>query len=290
MLFFRIFLLLALLSFKITAQPYVSVVLQGQLGNQLFQIATAYAYALDNGIPLIIPDLAQKNSYNVRYNAERLFLDKILHNTLPRDPVSWNEPSFNFSPIPKSSRLQLNGYFQSEKYFAHHRKEILELFSPPVKLREKIFATYPFLNGPEHTVGIQIRDFRQEFPAGNHHPTFGRDYYAQAMSQFPQDALYIVSTNNLAFAKECTQGLRKNLIYLESNDYIEDFYVLTFCKSFIISNSSFGWWAAWLSRSPQKRIIAPRPWFAEPYNEEMMMKDFFPSNFEIIKIKPLIGK
>ena len=40
---------------------YVDVELQGQFGNQLFQIAAAYAYSLDNRIPLVIPELPYKS-------------------------------------------------------------------------------------------------------------------------------------------------------------------------------------------------------------------------------------
>lgn len=266
------------------AGHYVSAILQGQFGNQLFQIAAAYAYSLDHGIPLIIPDFVHKSSWNARYNAERLFLHKIAHHDLPRTPVVWNEPNFNYNPIPASKRLQLCGYFQTDKYFQHRRKEILELFAPPPDLQEKILKKYPFLTSDRLTVGVQIRDYRPEFPAEDFHPTHTRVYYEKAFAHFPDDALFIVTSNNANFAKECTQGLKPHILYLDSNDYIEDFYALCMCKSFIISNSSFGWWAAWLSVSPNKTVIAPRPWFAPPYDDEMMTKDLILPGFQTIKI------
>ena len=56
---------------------HVSVQLSGQFGNQLFEIATAYAYSLDNNLALTIPDLVQKSKDNIPYNAKAIFLSKI---------------------------------------------------------------------------------------------------------------------------------------------------------------------------------------------------------------------
>lgn len=263
------------------SSDYVSVGLSGQLGNQLFEIATAYAYSLDHNIPLTVPDLQNKHHDNIPYNAKKLFLAKIATYTPPSPERYWNEPSFNYTTIPPYRRIHLTGYFQSEKYFKHRREEILELFSPPPEIQEKILSKYPFLTSDILTVGIQIRDYRMEQPTGNYHPTKNRSYYKEAMSYFPEDTLFLVSSNNLTLAKECTEGLSSNIIYL-SADYIEEFYTLVCCKSFIIGNSSFGWWASWLSTSQDKIVIAPDQWFAPPYNNTQMKKDIFPEGCIIL--------
>ena len=247
----------------------VTVKLQGQFGNQLFQIATAYAYALDRNIALKIPDLVDEEQWNVRFNAERLFLGKIDSSPVIGEFTVWKEPQFYYSPIPNASKIKLIGHFQSERYFQHRRAEILALFAAPEGLNEKIVAKYPFLATDTLVVGIQVRDYRTEFPGGYYHPTYGRSYYARAMNQFPKDAIFVVSSNHIGFAHECIDGLRENVVFLEGTDYIEDFYTLVLCKSFIISNSTFGWWAAWLSQSPDKKWIVPRPWFTPPYDDRM---------------------
>lgn len=259
--------------------------LMGQFGNQLFQIATAYAYALDHGLPLTIPALVSNPGEGIPHNAKTVFLRNISSYSPKLSPsLTWTEPGFNHSAIPDSKRVELQGYFQSEKYFAHRRSEILKLLAAPEGFNEHILAKYPFLNSDPHVVGIQIRDYRSFSPSGAYHPTLGREYYKRAMALFPQDATFIVSSNNPKYARECVEGLAKNIIYLNA-DYLEEFYTLVLCKSFIISNSSFGWWAAWLSTAENKRVIAPDPWFSLPYDNEAMKKDLIPSSFEVVNSK-----
>ena len=40
-------------------------------------------------------------------------------------------------------------------------------------------------------------------------------------------------------------------------DY-EDFWLMGLCRHFIVANSTFSWWAAWLARDPRKVVIAPK--------------------------------
>ncbi len=264
------------------SKKYVTVELMGQFGNQLFQIATAHAYALDHHLSLTIPALVTQKEYNIPHNAQNVFL-RYIPSYVPhhRPTLVWSEPNFNYSPIPHSSRIKLKGWFQSEKYFSHRREEILELFAAPPGLNQRILDKYPFLDSPIPVVGIQIRDYRVEELDGKYHPTIGREYYEKAIALFPKETIFVISSNNRDYAKKCIEGLAKHLVYL-SADYIEEFYTLVLCKSFIISNSTFGWWAAWLSTAESKRVVVPTPWFAPPY-EKTMEKDLIPPRYEIIK-------
>jgi hypothetical protein len=260
---------------------YVTVNLMGQLGNQMFQIAAAYTYALDHDLPLIIPNLKTSSEWNISYNAERIFLPKISSAPLPSSPTRWSEPTPHYRPIPFIKNIELFGWLQSEKYFKHRRTEILELFAPSKEIKHRIIDKYPILLSDKPVIGVQIRDYRPDQPNGLYHPNKTRDYYAEAMEYFPEDAIFMVSSNNIALAKECTEGLRPNIIYLRGEDYIEEFYTLTLCKSFIIGNSSFGWWASWLSDYDKKIVITPKVWFAPPFDRNRA-KDIYPEGCIII--------
>ena len=45
----------------------------------------------------------------------------------------------------------------------------------------------------------------------------------------------------------------------KGNSPYHDLYLMSRCKNFIIANSSFSWWGAWLSN--YDKVIAPSKWF-----------------------------
>ena len=50
--------------------------------------------------------------------------------------------------------------------------------------------------------------------------------------------------------------------------------VMSQCKHFIISNSSFSWWAQYLSQNPEKIVISPDRWYAQDIPCDIMQKEW----------------
>lgn len=68
---------------------------------------------------------------------------------------------------------------------------------------------------------------------------------------FAQDMTW--ARNNIKSRHPVTFAQEKDL----HSGVIQDLYLMTQCKHYILSNSSLHWWAAWLNSSPEKNVIAP---------------------------------
>ena len=90
----------------------------------------------------------------------------------------------------------------------------------------------------------------------------GRSYYQKAINRIADS----VSNPHFYVFSDYPEWARKNLegsfpmTFITHNGeekYYEDFWLVSKCKHHIIANSTFSWWAAWLSAYPEKRVIAP---------------------------------
>ena len=70
----------------------------------------------------------------------------------------------------------------------------------------------------------------------------------------------MVSSNNVDYARKAVPSWVKNVIFIQDEPNYIDFYLLSLCKHNIITNSSFGWWSAWLNQNPMKIVVRPAYW------------------------------
>lgn len=252
---------------KNNLDKYVSPRVLGRLGNQMFEIATAYSFAADNNSNVVV---SLKNGiYNsvdgdssppTKYSKNILRHVKIVENLENYD--TWDERTFRYEPIKYdfSKNLLLNGYFQSEKYFKHNRDIILNLFKPTDEIKNYIQEKYG--NILKKSVSIHIRR-GDRLKLTEIMPLCSLDYYKRALLQFPDVENLVVLTDDIDWAKKVFNGSKFHVIENEP-DYI-DFYIMSMCENNIIANSTFSWWAAWLNKNKDKTIVAPKHW----YNEEV---------------------
>ena len=261
----RIFLFIGLLIFNRLScsgflspddRPFVSCVLVGQLGNQLFEIATTLAYAWDNDLEAIFPELNSAD-LNIPINRKRIFF-RLNNSSLPR-PISYRFKHYNNyekREIPITKDIYLDGYFQTWEYFDHHRAKILAIFALHPEELDRLKTKHSDLLKHSCTVGVHVRTFNERWSKIT--PFVGLSYYEEAMSYFPDDALFIVFSDRINWCKHHFAKFDKQMIFIEDQDHIEDLFLMSMLKHNIICNSSFSWWAAYFNQNPVKIVVAPR--------------------------------
>ncbi len=235
-------------------KPFVIGEMTGQLGNQLFVVATACALAWDNNADPYFPTVVSPTDvYKHVFFRCKIAAPDTLRN------YTWEEPRYRYDPIPFYPNMQIKGYFQSEKYFKHHREKILQLLAPSSKDMAYFRKKYDWLLKSPNTVGVQLRCYFVEIPLASEYMQYGIDYLEKAMSLFPEDSLFVVTTNHVEYARKNMPKWAKNVVFLDEPHYM-CLHLQSLCKHNIISNSTFGWWGAWLNQNPDKIVVCPTAW------------------------------
>lgn len=231
----------------------ITAQLMGRLGNTLFQMAAAVAYAKQCAQPYIFPPWP----YEGRIGPQGCFSD-----AAKKIRPHYKEPSFTYMPIPPTGGdLQLVGYFQSARYFEDYG--IRELFLPLAwdpKIRH---------SGPV----VHIR--RGDYVGSPHYVQLGEtDYYRRALAEFAEPHAVTVVTDDPAWCIDnCERVLgTDDFAVTSAEDPVMDLMFIATFDRIIISNSSFSWWAAWFSGGG---IIAPKAWFG-PASAHLDTQDLIP--------------
>lgn len=284
----------------------IIVRLIGGLGNQLFQYALVRRLSLLHDVPLKL-DISQFETYKLRrysLNAFNIIEDyategdivrikekgfasfrRLTEKLLPYYKRSYiHERSLHFDPnILKSPKnLYLEGYWQSERYFKDIEDVIRREFTFKFKPDASNERTSEHINSV-NAVSLHIRraDYVSDAAINQFHGTCTLAYYQQAVEIIVRKALsphFFVFSDDILWAKE-NLILTYPTIFISHNNATKDFEDLRLmiqCKHHIIANSSFSWWGAWLSKNPDKIVIAPQKWFND---ESINTKDLIPEGW-----------
>jgi hypothetical protein len=179
------------------------------------------------------------------------------------------ERSFEFDAdaLDIEGSLLLEGYWQSEKYFAEVADLIREEFMlrRPLDPRNVALAA---LIGEVNAVSVHVRrgDYVTNPRTHQVHGVCSMEYYERAVRTIAErerhSHLFVFSDD----PKWTKEHLRFPFptVYVEGNEgekHCDDLRLMSLCRHNIIANSSFSWWGAWLNRNPGKTVVAPAKWF-----------------------------
>ena len=144
-------------------------------------------------------------------------------------------------------KLPLHG--RNEEY----KKQVTESESVCVHIRRGDYANFP---------SLQVCNY---------------DYYRQAMewirSKVSRPVFYIFS-DDMEWVREHYR-FPWDVAYIEGRNISSvELHLMSCCKHFILSNSSFSWWAQALCRIDNKFVVVPSPWFTDDREPEVYLKEF----------------
>lgn len=166
-----------------------------------------------------------------------------------------------------------DGYFQNSKYFENISDKIKKEFTLPAIKNHDIYNKNLLerITQFENSVFIHVR--RDDYL--NINCEIDLDYYQKAVKYILQ---HVENPKFFVFCAEDPDYIKNHFdigydfeLIGENNKtqdtYYENMRLMMACKHAIIANSSYSWWAAWLSDYDNKIVIAPTPWLPGISNE-----------------------
>lgn len=243
----------------------------GGLGNQLFQIASTIGISIKNNTDYSFPEW----NYNKYLKNE---LPVLSGNRIYR--IEHNDFNYRDLKINSEGIIDIFGYFQSYKFFDNvNVAEIFEIKDEYLSYRDKYNL--------ENSVSIHVR--RNDYLLHTHiYPILSIDYYKRALLELNKrgvfyDKVYVFS-DDIEWCKSNFNFI-KNIHFISGYNDIVDLYMMSECKHNIISNSTFSWWAAYLNKNLDKKIICSDTWF-NPCHEikNFVYSDLIPEEWIKINI------
>jgi len=262
----------------------------GGLGNQLFCYAAARRLALVNKADLLIDDVSgfvrdveyhrhfQLNHFNIPcrkatpaermepfsrirryvkrvYNQRRRFEERT---HIQQEGFNFDNRLLQFKP---RGTLYLEGYWQSEDYF----KDVEQTIRTDLKITPPIDATNKTMGSRIRnslSVGVHVRFFEAPGEISMHNAP--KDYYIRAVEQMETlvpGAHYFLFSDRPDDARARIPLPEERITCVSHNqgdaNAYSDLWLMTLCQHFIIANSTFSWWGAWLGGGVDKIVISP---------------------------------
>lgn len=224
----------------------IKVILKGRLGNQMFQYALGHSLSLKYNCEIYFKNKHNKLIIDKIFNVPVKIDNKFNCNTqINEKTIEYNVENKEQLDNLKSGYYLIDGYWQDEKYFKDHEKEIKELYElPKYKISDKDLIIHVRRGDYITNENIHKRYFYCDL-----------DWYKRALSCFNFDKLHIVS-DDIKWCKKAFAEYDPMIPNLEEKNTLG--YISSF-NNIIISNSSFGWWGAYLSNT--NNIIYPSVWY-----------------------------
>lgn len=278
----------------------------GGFGNQLFCYSFGYALAREKKAKLLIDTSMQDNGVarklellNLQVKYDKRVSYKYSKSAISRVAINKIRRRFSIgfcttlyeelSPTvyePNVCKVSRNTYFkgnwQCEKYFTKYREELLQMFVPCIERSDSVKTLIEEMQvcnsvavhvrrGDYVQIGCQLEGQYYENAIDLLQKMFSES--KTVLYVFSDDVEYCKKYFGDLQAKDIIQSKEVEIKYPEyesDNTTLDDLILMSNCKHMIMANSSYSWWAAWLNKNREKRIICPELgiWKGDFYPED----------------------
>ena len=182
-----------------------------------------------------------------------------------------------FSPVRtgKAKNKFVCGYFEDEHWFPDVREELLRELKPKEINHSNDDLFRKICSSESVCISIRRGDFLSErYKAGR--AICDESYFRKAveiMKEKVPDAKFIFFSDEIDWVRD-NYDFGVPSLYESGNDGVaEKLRLMSGCKHFILSNSTFSWWAQYLSTNEKKVVISPDHWLNLPGYKHQLIDD-----------------
>jgi hypothetical protein len=222
----------------------------------MFQIAAGFAFAKRFDHRLALPGVSEGQRPLQYYDT---YLHRLAKYVSPRIVGErYIEPMYAYWEIPEYAH-DIYGYFQSSKYFADFSDEIRSLYEPPAEFKDAAAAKWAnVLAAKDRGIVLDLR--------ASAHGFLTEDYYRRALTALRDqvgdaDAPIFVFSDDVAWIKGLPwlKELGATVHPVAETDEATAMWLMAQFRCFVLSNTAYSWWAAWLS-GPNSVVMVPDQW------------------------------
>ena len=203
----------------------------------------------------------------------------LVHDPFRGAPILRSQVDFDPMFLRLEAPCSLSGYFQSWRYLEGHEAAVRAAFDTDKLVTPRIAPIEAEIRAAQNPVAVHVRrtDYVRSPEAISRFGRLDADHYRRAQRAIEAriDApTYFLFTDDPQMALADLAGW-EGLRLVTGFTALEDLRLMTLCRHFIIANSTFSWWGAWLGRASDKLVVAPAAWFG-PAHPPINMDDKLP--------------
>lgn len=245
---------------------------RGRLGNQLFQIASTIGLAAQYGHDVVFPPWKYSEYFQNPWPSSVDIIQE--WQAVPEAHFHYDDRGF----MPGRGNYDIDGWRQSLRYWESDEELVRKRFTFEKSFLEKIRKRFKkALNRPAIAISVRRGDFVDN---PNYAQLPASYYYMALLEEFPdwQDYNIILFSDDIPYCKIHFEGLPG--VHFANGTDIEQLCLMSQCQHFIVSNSTFSWWGAYLGEKDGTKVVRPVRNFG-PKQAYLSERDYWPERWHV---------